>query len=239
MEELNILHLDSFSILEQLKLEEALLRADNQNWCIINRSSTLKAIVMGLSGKKELLLHEEKVEKERIPVIKRFSGGGTVVVDHNTLFVTFIFQKDVHSFDPFPENIMKWSAKICNFDLRENDFVIGEHKFGGNAQYILKDRWLHHTSLLWDYDASSMEYLKNPAKQPKYRQKRSHADFLVKMKAYYPSKDAWIDSLINTLSNRYTVREVNLEEAEKIALKPHRKATTVLTQEEKERAYLV
>jgi lipoate-protein ligase A len=28
--------------------------------------------------------------KDSIPVIKRFSGGGTVIVDENTLFVTFV-----------------------------------------------------------------------------------------------------------------------------------------------------
>lgn len=28
--------------------------------------------------------------RDGIPVLKRFSGGGTVIVDHNTVFTTFI-----------------------------------------------------------------------------------------------------------------------------------------------------
>jgi hypothetical protein len=31
-------------------------------------------------------------------------------------------------------------------------------------------RWLHHTSLLWDFQPQLMRLLKQPARQPKYRQ---------------------------------------------------------------------
>ena len=46
-----LLQLRHFPILEQLKMEEALLRSDNRNWCIINQGSPV-SIVMGISGKK-------------------------------------------------------------------------------------------------------------------------------------------------------------------------------------------
>lgn len=49
------------------------------------------------------------------------------------------------------------------------DYVFGDRKFGGNAQSIIKHRWIHHTSFLWDYDNKNMSYLKLPAKAPKYR----------------------------------------------------------------------
>ena len=49
------------------------------------------------------------------------------------------------------------------------DYVAGERKFGGNAQAITGRRWLHHTSLLWDFDARNMALLTNPARQPEYR----------------------------------------------------------------------
>lgn len=50
------------------------------------------------------------------------------------------------------------------------DYVFAERKFGGNAQAITNKRWLHHTSFLWDYDPDNMAVLKNPRKQPQYRQ---------------------------------------------------------------------
>ena len=49
---------------------------------------------MGLSGQSSLLLNLERVRRDAIPVIKRYSGGGTVVIDENTLFVSLIFSKD-------------------------------------------------------------------------------------------------------------------------------------------------
>ena len=49
------------------------------------------------------------------------------------------------------------------------DYVFGEHKFGGSAQSITKDRWLHHTSFLWDYHMPRMAYLKIPKRAPEYR----------------------------------------------------------------------
>ncbi len=41
------------------------------------------------------LIHVPQAAKAGIQVIKRFTGGGTVVVDEDTLFMTLIFQVDV------------------------------------------------------------------------------------------------------------------------------------------------
>jgi lipoate-protein ligase A len=53
------------------------------------------------------------------------------------------------------------------------DYAFNRQKFGGNAQSITKNRWVHHTSFLWDYDLKNMDYLKNPQRAPEYRQVRS------------------------------------------------------------------
>lgn len=67
--------------------------------------------------------------RDGVPVIRRFSGGGTVIVDHGTIFVTFICNKDtVPGIQPYPQPIMSWSSLIYNkvfqgvadFSLREN-----------------------------------------------------------------------------------------------------------------------
>lgn len=185
---INLIELRNVPIFEQLQLEEALLRTDSRNFCIINQG-TPKAIVMGISGQPESLLHLPLVRKDNIPVIRRFSGGGTVIVDEETLLITFIFSKNGMDVPPFPEPILRWSAdlyadawKIPGFALLENDYIIHNKKCGGNAQYIQKDRWLHHTSFLWSYKAENMAYLQLPSKRPKYRQDRPHQEFLCSLK---------------------------------------------------------
>ncbi len=191
----HLLDLDGMPILEQLQLEERLLRTDDRNWCLINRGSP-PAIVMGISGKPEELLHLDRVD---IPVVKRFSGGGTVVVDEDTLFVTFIGHPDLLDGPCYPEQIMRWSAQFFPVELCENDFIVGNQKVGGNAQYIRRNRWLHHTSFLWDYSPERMALLKAPKRQPKYRAQRDHSSFLSRLSDHFPSPEAFLAKLHSEL----------------------------------------
>lgn len=45
-----VLRLRGAPILEQLRLEEALLRADSDNWLILNDGTPGPTVVMGISG---------------------------------------------------------------------------------------------------------------------------------------------------------------------------------------------
>ena len=47
---MRVLRLSSMPILQQLRLEEALLRADTGNWFLLNDGTPEPAIVMGISG---------------------------------------------------------------------------------------------------------------------------------------------------------------------------------------------
>ncbi|XP_028788670.1 uncharacterized protein LOC114744669 [Neltuma alba] len=126
---MKLIRLKGVPILEQLYLEERLLRTSSDNWCLINEGTNCPAIVMGLSGKLSELVEVRSVLRDQIPVIRRFSGGGTVIVDQGTIFVTLICNKDsVPDIQPFPRSIMSWSGQlysevfegIGDFHLREN-----------------------------------------------------------------------------------------------------------------------
>ncbi|CAI9089755.1 OLC1v1024388C2 [Oldenlandia corymbosa var. corymbosa] len=168
---LNLLRVKGMHILQQLMLEERLLRTTSDNWCIINDGTEDRNIVMGASGRPAELLKIDSVLQDKVAVIRRFTGGGTVIVDHSTVFVSFICNKDaLPDVQPYPGPIMSWSSliyddvfrQVGDFSLCENDYVFGSRKFGGNAQSITKTRWIHHTSFLWDFDVSNMAYLKLP-----------------------------------------------------------------------------
>lgn len=187
-------------IYDQLILEEKLLRTDTRNICLINYGST-PAIVMGISGK-----HEEAP----LPLIRRFSGGGTVVVDENTVFVTFICNHQDVAIVAEPKAIMQWTASLYEdvfpgFSLRDNDYVFEDRKFGGNAQYIKKERWLHHTSFLWDYCAKRMQMLSLPERMPSYRQKRDHLDFVTTLKPHFSAKEDIGKALKKSLEKHFSL----------------------------------
>ncbi|KAH7429488.1 hypothetical protein KP509_09G052000 [Ceratopteris richardii] len=218
----NLVKLRSVPILQQLLIEERLLRTNQSNWCIINDGTDPAAIVMGISGEPHNLLHLDKVMHDNMQVIKRFSGGGTVIVDQNTIFVTFICCGDaIQGLSLFPRPIMQWTEKYYSqvfketphFRLLEHDYVFGELKFGGNAQSIVKDRWLHHTSFLWDFCNLRMSYLKMPKRAPSYRAGRAHSDFVCKLQEQFPSREVFLNSVEMALSQWFDVKETSLAEA--------------------------
>jgi len=274
---LHVLNLQGseLSIYERLLLEEWLLHADPEcrNWMIVgnhapshDRSSILSpetkscAIVMGIGGKPSELLHLDNVRRDKVLTIKRFSGGGTVVLDQNSIWTTIIGRpesfQDIVS--PYPRPLMDFTANhvfeplfselsLLNsrqntpqvrkpakhetkadgssvgahrvkpypqdvFELKENDFVLGEHKMGGNAQSITSTGWLHHTSFLWDYeDENMLSYLKFPKSRPDYRKDRPHADFLVRLSQHFPhlEKTAFATQLIYVLTTSFECHIAN------------------------------
>jgi lipoate-protein ligase A len=75
------------------------------------------------------LVEIQPVLRDQVPVVRRFSGGGTVIVDEGTVFVTFICNKaTVGGLQPFPRDIMTWTGQLYGkvfdgfgeFHLREN-----------------------------------------------------------------------------------------------------------------------
>lgn len=233
---LHLIELSGTSIYEQLLLEEVLLRTDERSFCLINRGSP-RTIVMGISGIPAELLHFERIEQYAIPVIKRFSGGGTVIVDEETLFISFLIAKKDLPVTPYPEPILRWSADLYQkawnlpgFSLQENDYAIGHLKCGGNAQYLRKDRWLHHTSFLWDYRAENMKCLLLPKKRPAYRKDRSHEEFLCRLKEFAPM-ERLIEQLKDELVKQFYIEKVKSEEIQEIRSRSCRISIRILDAE--------
>lgn len=229
---LHLINLNGIDILEQLQLEEALLRNDTRNFCILNHNAK-RAIVMGISGKEHELIDIEKVKTDAIPVIRRFSGGGTVITDPSTLFSSFIFNHSLLNIPPFPERILEWTAlfykqalEIADFALKEHDYALKNLKCAGNAQYLRKERFVHHSTFLWDFSNENMSYLLQPKKMPSYRENRSHLDFLCTLKPWIPSLEMMKEKIITHLQSLFVVEEISLESLQTVIDTPHRKTTT-------------
>lgn len=195
---MNLVRLDGWPILKQLRLEEALLRHDTRNWCLINALPKPSTIVLGINGKPEKLLNEALVARDGVPLIRRFTGGGTVVVGQGTVVATLVANKTDMPCKPFAPSIMEWTGQVYGsifaklgvpLAYKENDYVVGPLKVGGNAQAITKDRWLHHTSFLWDFDDADMAYLAMPEKRPQYRGDRDHTAFITRLNTLVPQCD--------------------------------------------------
>lgn len=230
--EIEYLVLRSIPIQNQLEYEEALLRSSTKNVVIINIKPP-PAIVLGISSSLDDAVHTESTKKRNIPIIRRYSGGGTVAVDEGTIFISFIFNTKEANIEPFPDPVHDFSFSIykdlfyeVDLELKEWDYVIkknGMHyKVGGNAQYIKKDRFVHHTSFLHSFKDEHMSLLKTPKKQPPYRKNRSHGTFITSLSDSISLDDMEL-KLESTLLKFGDVRKITKESISNYMLMNYRK----------------
>ncbi|MFH1878319.1 MAG: lipoate--protein ligase family protein [Candidatus Omnitrophota bacterium] len=149
-----------------------------------------------------------------VKIIRRVSGGGTVLQGPGCLNFSLIL--------PYPDGLKytdikgsyEWILKRLSGALSVpgrsievlpvSDLVIGGRKISGNAQARKRGFFLHHGTFLTGFDLSKISrYLKHPPKEPAYRQKREHADFL----ADIPVEKKEIKETVKKLFLGDTVRE--------------------------------
>lgn len=110
------------------------------------------------------------VQKNKIPVIRRISGGGAVYHDTGNVNFTFIKKTDKTNqvdFSRFTSIIVKFIQSIgleVNVSKR-NSLFIGNQKFSGHAEHIFHDRVLHHGTLLFNTDLATLQQSLNPEKE--------------------------------------------------------------------------
>ena len=221
-----VLCLQGLPILDQLLLEEGLLRADTGCWFIWNEAPP-PAIVLGISSSIHDLIHREAWERTPLPMIRRFSGGGTVVLDESSLLATWIMDRQHLPHLPHhPQGICQWIGELLKplgISLHEQDFCLGSHKIGGNAQYCRPSRWLHHTSFLWDYSPERMALLNHPSRQPAYRAQRSHEEFCGRLARHLASPHVLRETILQQLGQWCTLETVSWCDAKTILEREHRR----------------
>lgn len=110
-----------------------------------------------IAGKHQNIYEEVNlryVMENRIPVIRRISGGGTVYHDRGNLNFTFIKNLEPGK----PVNYKRFSDPVMDF-LREeginpeagekNEVREAGLKFSGNAEHVFRNRALHHGTILF------------------------------------------------------------------------------------------
>jgi lipoate---protein ligase len=183
------------SVAENLALDEALLiEADaGQAQPLIRLWYPQEfAVVMGASRRIADDVFLENCRDEDVAVLRRSSGGGTVVVGPGVLCVT-VFLPDnaapgLSRVDLAHDHVLERiaatirAAGVSANVLGRGDLALDGRKFGGSAQRRLKTWFMVHCSILYDFPIDRIvRYLKIPSRQPEYRAGRSHQDFLVNL----------------------------------------------------------
>ena len=189
---ISLLDLSLETVEENLALDEALLvEADEGRRGAVLRfwESSRFAVVLGASRR---ILDDVRVEAcraDEVPIVRRTSGGGSVVIGPGALNVTLVLPDSaapgLTAVDVAQRFVLERIAGALSTPEQpvilegSGDLTLGGRKFGGTAQRRLRQWFLVHCSILHDFPLDRISrYLTIPSRQPAYRGGRSHDDFL-------------------------------------------------------------
>jgi len=148
-------------------------------------------VVLGHSDKVQFNVNVAACDDHSIPIMRRISGGGTVVQGPGCLNYSLILKnggrvKNIgDTFKYVLERHRGVVEKVCGVTARLegiSDLTHNGFKFSGNAQYRKSHYVLVHGTFLLNFDLAVLEkLLPVPAKQPAYRRWRSHLEFVTNL----------------------------------------------------------
>jgi lipoate-protein ligase A len=170
---------------ENLRLDEELL-AEGKGVLRVWESSQ-ECVVLGQAGELERDVRLDECRRAGVPVLRRCSGGGAVLLGPGCLSYSLIMPL---AWRPQCRDVrysMKWIMSRMQRALElpelrcegQSDLALNGRKVSGNAQRRTCSAILHHGTLLYNFDAARPEmFLKTPVRAPGYRKGRSHCEFL-------------------------------------------------------------
>jgi len=127
-----------------------------------------------------------------VPVLRRSSGGGTVVLGPGCLCFSLALPVPAefgsHGISGVTAALMQKLAEAWADASRPvavagiSDLTLADRKFSGNSQRWKKSAFLHHGTVLYDFDLPRItRYLRHPSREPDYRRGRPHAEFVTNL----------------------------------------------------------
>lgn len=150
------------------------------------------AVVLGAGGQLAREVDEAACVRDGVPIQRRSSGGGTVLLGPGCLLFSLVLPYTHHpaladvttSYLFIMERLRGALADVVPDLVRAgiSDLAIGERKCSGNAQQRKSAHMLHHGTLLYAFPTEWISrYVRTPERQPEYRRQRAHADFVTNL----------------------------------------------------------
>ena len=178
---------------ENLALEEALLdhaeSAPQSAEVLRFWESPQTIVILGRGSKFGVEVNHDHCAQNGIPVLRRCSGGATVVAGKGCLLYSLLLsyqqRPELRMLDvahKFVIGKMLSAIKSLNLDVTMHgtcDLVYAGKKFSGNALRCKREFLLYHGTILIDMPVQKIaDCLNMPERQPDYRENRSHNDFI-------------------------------------------------------------
>jgi lipoate-protein ligase A len=157
------------------------------------------AIVQGRSS-PDSEVRAAVCEADGVPVVRRASGGATVAIGPGCLMYAVVLdlerRPELKAIDRAHQFVLDRLASACS-NLATgvqiagtSDLVLADppggppRKFSGNSLRVKRRHLLYHGTILYDFPLARISrWLGTPARQPEYRARREHGEFVTNFPA--------------------------------------------------------
>jgi lipoate---protein ligase len=184
------------SLADNLALDEALLLAAEAG----EGGEVLRfwewpsaAVVLGAGGSIAIDVNEPACAADGVPIHRRASGGGTVLLGRGCLLFSLVLSYDravelrdvTASYRWILGRVADALRPVAPLDpVGISDLAWAGRKVSGNAQQRKARHVLHHGTLLYAFDLPAVgRYLNPPERAPAYRAGRDHGEFIANLPA--------------------------------------------------------
>ncbi|MBN2778178.1 MAG: lipoate--protein ligase [Bacteroidales bacterium] len=143
-----------------IALEEYLINNYDEEFFIIAVNEP--SIIVGSNQYTYDEINALYVKQNNVKVVRRLSGGGTVFQDHGNINFSHIYFDDgskLNDFSKVCDIILNFVNSKMGIDAKfagRNDLVIDDKKFSGHARLRLNGKILHHGTLLFSSNMTSL-----------------------------------------------------------------------------------
>jgi len=193
--------------------EEYVLHNFNEDVLMLWESK--KSVVLGKHQNAFAEVNYPFLIKNRIPLIRRISGGGTVFHGNGNLNITVI-RNSATKFGQV--NFKQFTIPIISFLQQygievvfegKNNLRIGGKKISGNSAHIFKNRVMHHGTILFNADLIRIDEIVN-AKPHCFHDRaiKSIRTVVVNLSEYFPEETNFGD--FKEALKKYLLKELNI-----------------------------
>jgi lipoate-protein ligase A len=149
-------------------------------------------LILGRSNTAENSIHLDRAQSDGVAILKRPSGGETVLLTPATLVIACTCRLQVFG---KPSQFFAWCNRVVitclnNYGIENlsqkgiSDVSYGEQKLLGSAMFKAPDRLFYHAVLnVSELPGTIAWYISHPSREPDYRKGRPHTDFITSLSA--------------------------------------------------------
>jgi lipoate-protein ligase A len=149
-------------------------------------------VVVGNSSRLEDEVELNACARTGVPVLRRPSGGAAIVTGPGCLMYSLVLsysnRPQLKSIEQAHRFVLETIAAAlrplvpCIRRAGISDLAMGDFKFSGNSLRCKRGHLMYHGTLLQKFSLHRIgELLKMPPREPEYRQRRRHGDFVANL----------------------------------------------------------